>query len=66
MPFFRTRKPKPVPPQPSVDAVAAGLLAFATDLLAGRPYAVDAISPTGEMPMDAAEWAAYPADRDNA
>lgn len=59
MPIFRTRKPKPVPAGPSREAVAAGLAAFASDLLAGREYAVDSLGPRGELPFTAEEWAAY-------
>jgi hypothetical protein len=62
MSFFRTRKPKSAPQQPSREAVAAGLTTFAADLLAGDLLAVDSIGPLGEMPMDAREWAAYPTD----
>ena len=60
MPFFRTRKPKPTPPVPSVEAFVAGMAVYITDLLAGDRLAVDMAGPLGELPADAAEWAAYP------
>ncbi|WP_329114501.1 hypothetical protein [Streptomyces sp. NBC_01353] len=62
MPFFRTRKPKPAAPEPSREQLVVGMTTFLSDLLAGDRLAVDMAGPQGEMPMDAAEWAAYPAN----
>ncbi|MEU8525280.1 hypothetical protein AB0C77_06705 [Streptomyces sp. NPDC048629] len=60
MPIFPIRKPKPAPSGPSVEAVAAGLTALASDLLAGRKFALDSIGPLGELPIAPEDWAAYP------
>jgi hypothetical protein len=47
----------------SVDpaAVVRGLETFLADLKAGYPLAAAMIRHDGEMPMEADEWAAYPA-----
>lgn len=58
--FSRKSRPQPAPVDPA--AVAAGLRAFAADLECGFPLAVEMAGPQGELPMDSAEWAAYPSD----
>jgi len=59
--FRRPPKPAPKPVDPA--AVAVGLRAYAADLEAGLPLAVElATHPYGEMPVDGRAWAAYPAD----
>lgn len=59
--FRRTTKPAPKPVDPA--AVAAGLRAYADDLEAGLPLAVElATHPYGEMPVDGHAWAAYTTD----
>lgn len=64
--MFRIRRaPRPVAKPTDRAAIVAGLRAFADDLEAGDDYAVDCISPGGEMPLDH-EWADYPAVRSNA
>jgi hypothetical protein len=40
-------------------AVAAGLRAFADDLIAGKPFALSCLRPDGEMLLPH-EWAEYP------
>lgn len=56
--FRRTPKPAPEPIDPA--AVIAGLRTFADDLEAGDSWALDCISPRGDMPAYAIEWAEYP------
>ncbi|MEU2236158.1 hypothetical protein [Streptomyces vietnamensis] len=57
-----TRKPKPAPTAVSPQDVAAGLMVFAADLIAGDYLAVESVGPLGEMPFTPEQWAAYPQD----
>lgn len=57
-PFRKT--PKPQPPAVDPAAVAAGLRAFADDLEAGDSFALESLTPRGEMPHTGHEWAEYP------
>jgi hypothetical protein len=54
----RAPKPQPAPVDPG--KVAAGLRAFADDLDAGDTFALESLTPRGEMPHSEHEWAAYP------
>lgn len=56
--FRKTPQPQPAPVDPA--AFAAGLRAFADDVEAGNSFALDCISPRGELPTMPEEWASYP------